>query len=362
MGGNKHSHRYGGRDERSRRQQRERAYRRNRSAAGEEVAIERVPPEEGCRLIRVYVEGYEDVAFWRGVFDDYESDRFTFEISVPLRDDLAKGKKVVLGMADGSDRDTMLCVDSDFDYLFADQTEASRRINGTPNIFHTYAYATENYQCYAPSLHNICVKATKNDTRIFDFERFFEEYSRTIYPLFVWYAYSAQIDTPRIFTLIDFKSSVKLNYLEVENNGADTLAWLAKHVERRLRTLQEQHPEVETQFPAFERTLAERGVRPENTYLFMQGHTLLDNVVMPVLDAVCGRLRNLSVARINGSDRHGVALVNEQSNYNNALQDVRDVLQFNENYKECFLYRKLKADIERYLASLSGGRRRTSSY
>ena len=109
-------------------------------------------------MIRVYVEGYEDVAFWRGVFDDYESDRFTFEISVPLRDDLAKGKKVVLGMADGSDRDTMLCVDSDFDYLFADQTEASRRINGTPNIFHTYAYATENYQCYAPSLHNICVK------------------------------------------------------------------------------------------------------------------------------------------------------------------------------------------------------------
>ncbi len=355
MGGNKRNH--AKRVSRARRQ-RERVYRHDgeRNMQGETGEIERVPPEKGCRLIRVYVEGYEDVAFWRGVFDDYESEHFTFEISVPLRDDLAKGKKVVLGMADNGDRDTILCVDSDFDYLFADQTEASRRINGTPNIFHTYAYATENYQCYAPSLHNICVKATKNDTKIFDFERFFGEYSQTIYPLFVWYAYSAQIDTPRIFTLVDFKSSVKLNYLEVEKNGADTLEWLAKHVERRLRTLHEQHPEVEAQFPAFERTLAERGVRPENTYLFMQGHTLLDNVVMPVVDAVCGRLRNMSIARINGSDRHGVALVNEQSNYNNALQDVRDVLQFNENYKDCFLYRKLKGDIERYLSSLRGVR------
>ena len=39
-------------------------------------------------------------------------------------------------------------------------------------MFHTYAYATENYLCYAPSLHNVCVKATKNDTRIFDFVKF----------------------------------------------------------------------------------------------------------------------------------------------------------------------------------------------
>ena len=42
-------------------------------------------------------------------------------------------------------------------------------------MFHTYAYATENYLCYAPSLHNVCVRATKNDTRIFDFERFMDD-------------------------------------------------------------------------------------------------------------------------------------------------------------------------------------------
>ena len=70
------------------------------------------------RLIRVFVEGYDDVAFWRSIFDDYETERLKFEISVPLRDDLAKGKKVLLAMIDERDRDTILCMDSDFDYLF----------------------------------------------------------------------------------------------------------------------------------------------------------------------------------------------------------------------------------------------------
>ena len=206
--------------------------------AQHEPVIGRMPLERGCKLIMVYVEGYEDIAFWRGVFDDYESEEFMFEITVPLRDDLAKGKKVVLHLAGEAEvRDTLFCIDSDFDYLFADQTPVSREINQTPHIFHTYAYATENYRCYAPSLHNICVKATKNDTKIFDFERFFADYSRTIYPVFLWYAYSAQIANPNIFPLIEFKSSVKLNYLEVENNGADTLAWLERQVQRRLRSL-----------------------------------------------------------------------------------------------------------------------------
>ena len=322
------------------------------------LVLERTPLEYGQSLVKVYVEGYDDVAFWRGVFDDYESEEFTFEISVPVREDLAKGKKVVLAMAgdDGTQSPdgslSLYCVDSDFDYLFKDQTEASATINRCPNIFHTYAYATENYLCYAPSLHNLCVKATKNDLYIFDFDKFFEDYSRIIYPLFIWYAYSAQISTPNVFTLVDFKSSVKLNYLEVENNGVETLQWLTRQVERRIKSLRAQHGAMEKNFPAFERMLRSRGVRPANTYLFMQGHTLMDNVVMPVLEAVCDKLRVMSLSRIMHSKRQGVALTNEQCNYNNALQDVRNALLFNENYKDCFLYKKLKRDIECYLRTL----------
>ena len=306
------------------------------------------------RVVRVFVEGYDDVAFWRGIFDDYETDRLKFEIGVPPREDLAKGKKVLLGMLDQCGEDTILCMDSDFDYLFGSYNEQSRIVNDTPCLFHTYAYATENYLCYPPSLHKVCVKATKNDTLIFDFERFMAEYSRTIYPLFLWYAFSARGKSEKAFSLVDFRSSVRLNYLDIRDDGADTLRWLERQVDKRVRQLEELHPQWAAEVAAFGERLLPLGVTPENVYLFMQGHTLLDNVVLILLHAVCDRLRDMTIERIASGTKHGISLKNELSNYNNSLRNVREVLLDNEHYKECFLYRKLRKVIELYVRRLSG--------
>lgn len=308
-----------------------------------------LPADPDQRLVEVYVEGYEDVAFWRGIFDHFRNPYLRFEISVPNREDLPKGKKVLLGTLPRSSERLLLCVDSDFDYLFAGRTPQSQQVNGSKFMFHTYAYATENYLCYAPSLHNVCVRATKNDTRIFDFVRFLEAYSRTIYPLFLWYAYSAQLATERVFPLADFKASVRLNRLDIAENGARTLAWVERNVAHRERTLAARHPEMVAPMRKFGEQLRERGLTPETTYLFMHGHTLLDNVVMVLLDTVCQKLRELSVAKINSSKKQGVALRNEMSNYANSLRSVRDVLLDNENYTSCPLYKRLQRDITRYI-------------
>ena len=102
----------------------------------------------------------------------------------------------------------------------------------------------------------------------------------------------------------------------------------------------------------FGEQIAEYGVTPYNVYYFMQGHTLLDNVIITLLHAVCDKLRDITTQRINMGTKQGVALKNEISNYNNALRNVREVLLDNEHYKDCFLYHKLQNDIERYVASL----------
>ena len=102
----------------------------------------------------------------------------------------------------------------------------------------------------------------------------------------------------------------------------------------------------------FETQLRQRGVKPENTYLFMHGHTLMDNVVMVLLNTVCEKLRDMSIARITASQKQGVALKNEMSNYTNSLRSIRDVLLDNENYTACPLYKSLQRDIERYIARM----------
>ena len=308
--------------------------------------------DDGRRLVRVYVEGYEDVAFWRGIFDHFHNRYVRFEISVPNREDLPKGKKVLMSMIPSSSEELLLCVDSDFDYLFGDTTPQSAEIHAAQYMFHTYTYATENYLCYAPSLHNVCVKATKNDCHIFDFVRFMSDYSCVIYPVFLWYAYSAHQGSESVFTLVDFKNTVRLGYLEIEDNGAETLAWLERNVARRLRTLEERYPAMNGSLEAFGRVLAEKGVTPETTYLYMHGHTLMDNVVMVLLNTVCDRLRTMSIEKINSSRKQGLPLKNEMSNYINSLRSIRDVLLDNENYTSCPLYEKLRRDIEVYLAGV----------
>ena len=310
-----------------------------------------LPVNDGKRLVRVFVEGYEDVAFWRGIFDHFTNPYLRFEISVPTRKDLPKGKKVLLSMAEEADEEMLLCMDSDFDYLFDDEDEVSRQIVESPYMFHTYTYATENYLCYAPSLHNVCVKAVKNDAYIFDFEQFMADYSRTIYPLFLWYAYSASRKTENVLPLIDFKSSVRIGYLDIEANGANTIAWLKRNVDRRVASLEEDHPDMVEAIPAFAERIKKKGVEPELTYLFMHGHTLMDNVVLTVLSGVCEKLRQISLSQIICSSKEGVALKNEMSNYTNTLRSIRDVLLDNENYTSSPLYKRLKADIQRYIDS-----------
>ena len=49
-----------------------------------------------------------------------------------------KGKKVLMGMIPRSSDELILCVDADFDFLFADRTEQSREVNNARYMFHTY--------------------------------------------------------------------------------------------------------------------------------------------------------------------------------------------------------------------------------
>ena len=298
-----------------------------------------LPIDDGRRRVKVFVEGYEDVAFWRGIFDHFPNPYLRFEISVPTRKDLPKGKKVLLSMAEEANEEMLLCMDSDFDYLFDDEDEVSRQIVESPFMFHTYA----------PSLHNVCVKAVKNDTYIFDFEQFMADYSRAIYPLFLWYVYSASRKTENVLPLIDFKSAVRIGYIDLENNGENTIAWLQRNIERKTASLVEEHPEMAAEIPAFAERIRAKGVEPELTYLFMHGHTLMDNVMLPVLSGVCEKLRQISLSKIICSSKEGIALKNEMSNYTNTLRSIRDVLLDNENYTSSPLYKRLKADIQRYI-------------
>lgn len=295
----------------------------------------------------VYVEGWEDIAFWRAVFDDFEDQgRRKFEIMTPARSDMAKGKKVVLGFVDKAGSGLILCVDSDFDYLFGDHTYQSTVVNGCPFVVQTYVYSIENLLCLPSSLNSIATKITKNDTPTFDFEDFFVRYSKIIYPLFLWYIFASKIDRPNIFTLSEFRNAVKINYIMVDDNGESTLEWLEKHTAYRVSQLNKRHASMRDDLATFEQELIAKGVTNTHVYLHMQGHTLLDNVVKIILQAVCNNLRQITVNRIANARSEPITKRNEMGAYNNALRDIDTVVADNTLYKRTEHYAKITDKIK----------------
>ena len=78
-------------------------------------AANALKPKRAAQRIIAYVESYDDISFWRSVFDEYEDERFHFEVMLPARTNLTKGKKRammnLLGNAYG--KNMIACVDSD---------------------------------------------------------------------------------------------------------------------------------------------------------------------------------------------------------------------------------------------------------
>lgn len=313
-------------------------------------AANRLKPKHSRRKIVAYVESYDDVSFWRTLLSEYEDNTRYFEVMLPSRTTLAKGKKSVLMNDLGSQlgQNMIACVDSDYDYLLQGITHTSRYIINNRYVFHTYAYAIENYQCYAEALHEVCVMATLNDHSLIDFSTFMRIYSQIAYPLFIWSVWFYRKRILSEFSLLDFCSYVKLEHISVYYPER-SLESMSRKVKRKLQELEHRHPKALEEIEAMKDEFAELGVNPDNTYMFIQGHHIMDNVVMKLLVPVCNVLRREREAEIKELAEHDMQFHNELTSYQRRQLGVDIILRKHTSYKLSPLYKKLEDDIERFL-------------
>lgn len=303
------------------------------------------------RRIVAYVESYDDVFFWRTALSRFEDDKRYFEVMLPSRNSLKRGKKsVLMNLLSQSVGECMIaCVDADLDYLLQGVTVTSREINSNPYILHTYVYAIENYQCFADSLHNVAVMVTLNDHAIFDFRRFLREYSEICYPLFVWSVWAYRTGRHTEFPMSEFDRVVELGGFSLQNTKA-SLEHLRHKVERKVHWMWQHYPKHRVAVDALDKEMRESlGVTPETTYLYMQGHHLFDSIVAPIMTKVCNSLRTERETEISRTAVHKTQMHNELSCYENSLADVKTMLKKNMGYMSCPLFLRLQEDVAHYL-------------
>ena len=314
-------------------------------------AANRMTSKKTRRKIVVYVESYDDVFFWRSVLGRYENDKLFFDIMLPSRNQhLDRGKKAAIAnMLKGVGRDMIACVDADYDYILQGSTEMSKQMLENPYIFHTYAYAIENFQCYAKGLHETCVMVTLNDHRIFNFERFLQSYSQTIWPLFVWHVVFLQRRKMTMhFDMCEFNKVVVLPSVRIQNPKW-AIEYLSKKVRAKMFQLERRFPKLKDALPETERMLRDLGINDNNTYLYIQGHHLFDLVVSPVVQTVCDILRNEQENDIRDRAVHSEQARTEIACYENSLGKVKMMMKKNTYYQFSPEFQKILADVEKYL-------------
>ena len=240
------------------------------------------------------------------------------------------------------------CVDADYDYLVQGCTAQSRKVLESPYVFHTYVYAIENYQCYAPSLHNVCVSVTLNDHRIFDFREYFRQFSEALFPLFVWSVMLYRNGNYPKFSISDFNRIADPGGFSVQN-PEPSIANVKRKVRTKINELQRQFPDAKDEYLATKDDVKSLGVTAQTTYLYIQGHHLFDTVVSPMLSKVCNLLRQERQNEIYHASAHRTQKRNEMTCYENSLQDIKVMLKKNTGYMTSEPFRRLQDDVRQYL-------------
>lgn len=306
--------------------------------------------------VKVYVEGYDDVVFWHDILKEYgQQKNIKFDITPHSKaDDLTKGKSAVLEHVDGVGQNLILCVDSDYDYLLNGHTSESTIINENQYIFQTYAYSIENLKCYRESLHDVCGRTTTNFSEKINLSELIKWYSNIIYPLLLWSLYFASKSDTTTFTISDFSNHIKVSENpDISNQCVATIGHVQQEVQTKITQLEQTHSTDIQQVQILSQQLRPLGLNEDTAYFFIQGHTLFDYVVLRILRKLVEILRKEKEDEIRINAQHSSEILNHINQYNNKCKNLEDVLTANTNFKDCYLYQKIKQDLDLYIQNFN---------
>lgn len=124
---------------------------------------------------------------------------------------------------------------------------------------------------------------------------------------------------------------------------------LRHKVRVKVQALQRELPGKKEDYLKTKEMLLQLGVTPETTYMYVQGHHLFNNVVVPTMQVVCDELRRERESDIRRKSCHSLQMQNELSAYNNSQSDITQMLKKSVGYTRSQPYKRLISDVEKML-------------
>ena len=180
-----------------------------------------------------------------------------------------------------------------------------------------------------------------------------EEYSKIIWPLFVWSIWAHKNGQASNYSLTNFAQTITFHDIN-PYSPEKSLEHLKDRVNKQIAWLQRRYPKAKDSYLNLRRSLQEDlGIKPSETYLYIQGHALMEGVVLPLLQPVCNILRREREKEISQLAAHSQQKQNELSGYRHSQSPIELMLRKSVEFKQSAPYQLLIADIERLIARIN---------
>ncbi len=332
--------------------------------------------------IIAYVENDDDIPFWNYFFSNQ---KVPITITTAGNND-KRGKQSVLDYSNRLSKEFILCVDSDFDYLHQGKTEQSKLIIDNQFIFHTYVHSIENYKCYSSILNKVIIDACYTTDNInFNFIGFLEKYSKIIYDIFIYFIYFEQKYNIELELYTKEKDQKQIELSEIQFNeweitykpihnfplkqGLNKIIKIADLITNEAKAEEEliklkliidnkigELPTIDTEILSkIKDDLMNLGVSSENTYLFIQGHTLLNNVVLRFLNPISRKIISDKTSGFYEQAKNEANVKKKENINNNRLHfekliiPIKTGLLNNKYFSECPFLEKIVEDRNNFI-------------
>lgn len=307
--------------------------------------------------ISAFVEGLEDQDFWEAIFRKY-APALRIQFFPYSQDRLLKnGKEFVLSYLDYAGESLILCIDSDYDYLIKNPKLDN------PFVFHTYTHSIENYKVSPVGLESALKKTVmpqlNSSLEIFSFDLFLQEYSKRIYPIFLYVLYIERqklednnLNEPLLHERsLNQTLCIQSADIDPSNNCQNNLNTIEENVLNLCDQLLGKYPDIN--LAVIEERLTELNISESQLFWYIRGHLLYDCVVTIIFQKLIMLYKREIIAWFDEQEETPQR-ENKKREYSNQFRKVDWKTLLYNNHMDCLAFdccpplENIKADIQRY--------------
>lgn len=244
----------------------------------------------------IYVEGLDDVDFWKELLQDDKID-----ISSTSREEKQKshkGKNVLRELVKKSNKNLIIAIDSDFDFLCPNNSQSAIEFNSCKYVVQTYFYSKENISLQ-PNIIDLILEKTKlnNEKISSDFKSYIETYSKIIYKCFIMFLFLRNekikpLNSKKFHSTLTPKNPIFDTSFKMKNDPFHQVRINASKMEEYLDNEIKKIPNWNVKLNNFMTATEKKGLLANTSHCFINGHRLEDSIVTPYAE---GKIRALKI-------------------------------------------------------------------